>query len=159
MFSETVSGGVHLLSSLPVIWPYIIHQLLANMPFCHFHCSYSTHTHTHTHIYIYYTKLCFFFMQLMMNVPLLPRLKEGQQISQSDRIKIVKEKETYSLTIEKARLEDTGSYSVSINLRECAMYISVTCYFCTQLAGDCRSAVHICAVTLIGGQVSNIFAK
>jgi hypothetical protein len=46
------------------------------------------------------------------------RLKEGQQISQSDRIKIVKEKETHSLTIEKARLEDTGSYSVSITLHD-----------------------------------------
>ncbi|XP_033609355.1 obscurin isoform X4 [Cryptotermes secundus] len=47
-----------------------------------------------------------------MPVPEVKWLKEGQQISQSDRIKIVKEKETHSLTIEKARLEDTGSYSI-----------------------------------------------
>lgn len=45
---------------------------------------------------------------------LLSRLKDGHQISQTDRTKIVKEKETHSLTIEKARLEDTGSYSVSM---------------------------------------------
>lgn len=54
-----------------------------------------------------------------MNTIFLPfRLKDGQQISQSDHIKIVKEKETHSLTIEKARLEDTGSYSVSITIRD-----------------------------------------
>jgi hypothetical protein len=56
----------------------------------------------------------------MMNISLLLRLKEGQQISQSDRIKITKEKETHSLTIEKARLEDTGSYSVSVNICDSA---------------------------------------
>ncbi|XP_021942897.1 obscurin isoform X2 [Zootermopsis nevadensis] len=47
-----------------------------------------------------------------MPVPEVKWLKDGHQISQTDRTKIVKEKETHSLTIEKARLEDTGSYSV-----------------------------------------------
>jgi hypothetical protein len=49
----------------------------------------------------------------------MSRLKDGQQISQTDNIKILKEKETHSLTIEKARLEDTGSYSVSVNFCDC----------------------------------------
>ncbi|PSN48205.1 hypothetical protein C0J52_03613 [Blattella germanica] len=40
------------------------------------------------------------------------RLKDGQEIKQSDRIKIKKEKETCTLTIEKAVLEDSGSYSI-----------------------------------------------
>ncbi|XP_069669104.1 obscurin isoform X4 [Periplaneta americana] len=47
-----------------------------------------------------------------MPVPEVKWLKEGQQITASDRIKIKKEKDTHTLTIEKARLEDTGSYSI-----------------------------------------------
>lgn len=66
-----------------------------------------------------HTKNSVALMRQLSVVFLLSRLKEGQQISQSDRIKIVKEKETHSLTIEKARLEDTGSYSVSENLFDC----------------------------------------
>ncbi|KAK7869432.1 hypothetical protein R5R35_008161 [Gryllus longicercus] len=48
-----------------------------------------------------------------MPVPDVKWYKDGQEIKSSDRIKVTKESsESYSLTITKTTLEDTGSYSV-----------------------------------------------